>query len=438
VGELTRTVVVKSTPLPRKVFRVFVELEGMYRNMVEQLVLYAVGNGVASFTRLKALKYRELRFLYPQLPSHYAYTACQDVSTRVKSFFKRRKKGLAKRDYPLVNRVSIWLDDHLWRMKSLMSIEIATHRGWVTIELEPHKQYWKYLNTGWRLTSEAKVKLNKKNRRLIIYLVFKKITEAYRPRGFISVDVNENHVAVLVDDKAFLFETGFRDMVLGYYYRRKRIQERYDKLYGVNCRVKRRIFRKLKERRKKNDLKWKLANIVVRVAREKQYAVILEELGEEPAKDMINHIGDNQLRHRIYQASFKGVQKAIEEKAREYSVPVIYVNPRNTSRTCPVHNARIIYSNGCRIGRCSKGGEPWHRDVVACYNLLFKARLGDGSTAPSLGGLKVDGSPVPLGSTATHDPTMVTRALWARWKSLEDTTKHPEIPTNTLQGRTEY
>jgi IS605 OrfB family transposase len=282
----------------------------MYRNMVEQLVLYAVGNGVASFTRLKALKYRELRSLYPQLPSHYAYTACQDMSTRVKSFFKRRKKGLAKRDYPLVNRVSIWLDDHLWRMKSLMSIEIATHKGWVTIELEPHKQYWKYLNTGWRLTSEAKVKLDKKNRRLIIYLVFKKIAEAYRPRGFISVDVNENHVAVLVDDKAFLFETGFRDMVLGYYYRRKRIQERYDKLYGVNCRVKRRIFRKLKERRKKNDLKWKLANIVVRVAREKQYAVILEELGEEPAKDMINHIGDNQLRHRIYQASFKGSSKS--------------------------------------------------------------------------------------------------------------------------------
>ena len=166
------------------------------------------------------------------------------------------------------------------------------------------------MNSGWRLASEVKVKLGKRNRRLIIYLVFKKITEAYRPRGFISVDVNENHVAVLIDDKAFLFETGFRDMVLGYYYRRKRIQERYDKLYGVNCRVKRRIFRKLKERRKKNDLKWKLANIVVRVAREKQYAVILEELGEEPAKDMINHIGDNQLRHRIYQASFKGSSKS--------------------------------------------------------------------------------------------------------------------------------
>jgi len=432
VSEATKTVVVRSTPLPRKVFRVFIELEGMYRNMVEQLVLYAVRNGITSFTRLKALKYRELRSLYPQLPSHYAYTVCQDASTRAKSFLKLKKRGLTRRDYPEVNRVSIWLDDHLWRLKSLMSIEIATHKGWVTIELEPHKQYWKYLNGGWRLASEAKVKLDKKNRRLIIYLVFKKCVEMFKPRGFISVDVNENHVAVLVDDKAFLFETGFRDIVLGYYYRRKRIQERYDKLYGASCRARGRILKRLKERRKKSDLKWKLANIVVRVAREKQYAVVLEELGEEPAKEMINNVKDDQLRHRIYQASFKGVQRAIEEKAREHGVPVIYIDPKNTSRMCPVHNAKIVYSNGCRIGRCSKGGELWHRDVVACYNLLLRARVGNGSNAPSLRGLSLDGSPMPLGSTATHDPTVVTRTLWARWKSLDKTLKNPKIKGMTI------
>jgi IS605 OrfB family transposase len=424
LSEVIRTVVVKSVSLPRKVFRVFVELEGMYRNMVEQLVLYAVRNGVASFTKLKASKYRELRSLYPQLPSHYAYTACQDASTRVKSFNKRRKRGLARRNYPEVNRVSIWLDDHLWKMRSLMSIEIATHRGWVTIGLEPHKQYWRYVNSGWRLAPGARVKLDKRNRRLIVYLVFKKSAEAYRPRGLVSVDVNENHVAVLVDGEVYLFETGFRDIVLGYYYRRKRIQEKYDKLHGVNCRAKRKIFRRLKERRKKSDLKWKLANIVIRVARERQYAVVLEELGEEPAREMINHVEDDQLRHRIYQASFKGVQRAIEEKAREYGVPVVYVNPRNTSRMCPVHNAEIIYSNGSRVGRCSRGGELWHRDVVACYNLLLRARLGNGSNALSPGGLVVDGSPVPLGSTAAHDPMLIAREAWARWKSLDAMNKH--------------
>jgi IS605 OrfB family transposase len=427
VSEVTRTVVVRSTPLPRKLFRVFVELEGMYRNVIEQLVLCAVRNGITSFTRLKALKYGELRSLHPQLPSHYAYTACQDASTRAKSFFKRRKRGSAKRDYPEVKKVSIWLDDHLWRVKSLTSIEIATHKDWVAIELEQHKQYWRYINSGWRLASEAKVKLDRRGRQLIIYLTFKKSVEVYRPRGFVAVDVNENHVAVLVDDKACLFETGFRDIVLGYYYRRKRVQEKYGKLYGTSCRVEGRVLRRLKERRKKCDLRWKLANIITRAAKERQYAVVLERLGKNPAKDMINRIDDEQLRHRIYQASFKGVQKAVEEKAKERGVPVIYADPRKTSRMCPVHNAKIVYSDGSRVGRCSKGGEPWHRDVVACYNLLLRARLGDGGVAPSLGGFTLDGSPVPLGSTAAHDPILIAREVWARRKPLDAMNKHESL-----------
>jgi len=76
VAEAVRTVVVRSAPLPRRTFRAFVELEGMYRNIVEQLVLYAINNGITKFTRLKAERYREVRSLYPRLPSHYAYTTC--------------------------------------------------------------------------------------------------------------------------------------------------------------------------------------------------------------------------------------------------------------------------------------------------------------------------------------------------------------------------
>jgi len=240
---VVRTLIVRSVKLPRRIFRVFVELEGMYRNMVEQLVVYAVRNNVKSFTRLKALKYREMRNLYPYLPSHYVYTACQDASTRAKSFLRLRK---------------------------------------------------------------------------------------------------------------------------------------------------------LREKKKKNDIKWKTANIIVRTAYEKQYTVVLEKLGKRPANNMIKRIKNKQLRHRVFQASFRGIQRAIKEKAGEYGVPVIYVDPRNTSKTCPIHNAPIIYSNSSRIGRCSKGGEPWHRDVAATWNLFFKALRGDGSHAPSPGGqYALDGSPVP-------------------------------------------
>jgi len=46
--------------------------------------------------------------------------------------------------------------------------------------------------------------------------------------------------------------------------------------------------------------------------------------------------------------------------------------------------------------------------------------------------LKVDESPVPLGSTATRDPTLIAREVWARWKSLDETLKNPEMKGMTI------
>jgi hypothetical protein len=35
--------------------------------------------------------------------------------------------------------------------------------------------------------------------------------------------------------------------------------------------------------------------------------------------------------------------------------------------------------------------------------------------------LDLDGSPFPLGSTATHEPIEIPRSLWGRWKSPDAT-----------------
>jgi Transposase and inactivated derivatives len=147
---------------------------------------------------------------------------------------------------------------------------------------------------------------------------------------------------------------------------------------------------------------------------------------------MIERIKDPQLRHRVYQAAFKGMQRAIEEKAREYGVPVIYVDPRNTSKVCPIHGAEIVYGRN-RHGVCSRGGETWHRDVAACYNLLLRALGDDGGDAPSRvrAFVAVDGGPVPLGPTAAHEPIRISRSLWARWRSLGAINKHEQIRINT-------
>jgi IS605 OrfB family transposase len=420
--------------LPRRTFRAFVELEGMYRNIVEQLVLYAVNNNITKFTRLKAERYRDVRSLYPQLPSHYAYTACQDAAERAHSFLKLKRMGRARKPYPEVRSVSIWLDDHLWRAEGLTLVSLATHRGRVRVSVELNKHFLRYVNRGWRLASEAKVKLDHKERRLIFYITFKKEVSEYKPKDYVTVDVNEDAEAVLIDGVVYLLETGLSKVTLGYYYRRKSIQERYDRIYGSGSRPARRIFKRLSnnERTFKREIRWKLAALIVREAARRQAAIVLERLGREPANHMIEHIKNPQLRHRIYQAAFKGVQAAIEEKAREYGVPVIYVDPRNTSRACPIHGAEIIYGRN-RHGVCSKGGETWHRDVVACYNLLLRALGGDGGHAPSRlrALIPVDGGPVPLGPTAAHEPTPIARGAWARWKSLGATSEHKLMRVST-------
>jgi hypothetical protein len=118
----------------------------------------------------------------------------------------------------------------------------------------------------------------------------------------------------------------------------------------------------------------------------------------------------------------KGELNAIIDKAKEYGVPVLMVDPRDTSKICPIHKAVIKYGED-RIGICSKGGEKWHREVVALINIYLKAleALYEGSAQKGFGAPILDGSPVPLGSTATGEPIEIPRSLWGRWKSPDAT-----------------
>ncbi|WP_394325672.1 hypothetical protein [Thermococcus celericrescens] len=71
------------------------ELFKTYREIVNYLITHAFENHVTSFYRLKKETYKSLREEYPNLPSHYLYTACQMATSIYKSYRKRRKKGKA-------------------------------------------------------------------------------------------------------------------------------------------------------------------------------------------------------------------------------------------------------------------------------------------------------------------------------------------------------
>jgi IS605 OrfB family transposase len=473
---VSRTAVIPSKKLSRRDFRALEEVVNIYSKMLGDVLSHASRNIIESYYRLKNEKYHELRNMYPNIPSHYIHGVCQDAVERVSSlrrnkarqysreifneivkylnlgkkdlrskrlvrYLRRRSWGIARDQVdlemmegklvPRINSVSLWLvDDHVWKPVNptkiningfenifFTSVAINTHRGWVYLDLEPSKEFYKLLARGFKPTSHAKIKLDRRNRRVIFHLSLEKEVEIYKPGNIKPVDVNENSVATLYEAFAAILETDLAKTTLGYSYRKESIQRRN----GSGSREARKAMKKLKERKKKRDYRWKTANLIVRDALRIRGVIAIERISGDDIRIMIARYRDKQLRHRIYQSALKGELNVIIDKAREYGVPVLMVDPRNTSKICPIHKAIIEYGED-RIGVCSKGGERWHREVVALINIYLKAleALYEGNAQKGFGVSILDGSTVPLGSTATHEPIEIPRSLWGRWKSLDD------------------
>jgi hypothetical protein len=62
--------------------------------------------------------------------------------------------------------------------------------------------------------------------------------------------------------------------------------------------------------------------------------------------------------------------------------------------------------------------------------------LYEGSAQKGFGDPRVDGSPMPLGSTATHEPIEIPRSLWGRWKSLDDHRAKNPVDQEAKQSKT--
>jgi len=408
MSEVARTVVVSSVTLTRRKMDVFRELEEMYREILVELVDYGFGNDIDSFTRLKRDKYRGLRGRFPQLPSHYIYTACQDASARIKSFKKLKKRRVAKTDKPEVKKVSIWLDDHLWRRVGYAGILIYTHKGWIPVDLMVHKLYWKYVNNGWSLKTQPRIRIDYKRRRLLVCFMFAKTinVDENAVKYAISVDVNENNVAVKVFDNAYILETGVKRITIGYAGYRESMQSIKNSRY---------IGRALhgRERNRKKDIRMKIANIIANTAKKLNAVIVLEDLPKQCPRNMIKDVRDPSVRHRIYQAGFRGIVKAIEEKCLEKGVPVVKVDPKDTSSTCPICNSKLMRGSAPRRLKCLRCGFEAGRDTVAVLNLEKKYLTLKGSMPLT-----------PMPNEPTPEVAVLPLKWWARRKSLDATNKY--------------
>jgi hypothetical protein len=70
---VSRTAVIPSKKLSRRDFKVLEEVVNIYSRMLGDVLPHASRNIIESYYRLKNEKYRELRNIYPDIPSHYIH-----------------------------------------------------------------------------------------------------------------------------------------------------------------------------------------------------------------------------------------------------------------------------------------------------------------------------------------------------------------------------
>ncbi|BFI74778.1 IS200/IS605 family accessory protein TnpB-related protein [Sulfurisphaera ohwakuensis] len=393
---LKRTVRLESDPLNKWEYHVLKEVEVIQREMVDEMIEIILNEGLPTTRKsLHERFYSYYRSKYPSLPSRVIEGAYVVAGRIVKSFRKKRKKGLTKKDRPEYKKVVIVYPNKInWKFNRV-SVSVLTHRGWVEIPLRVTKQLLKYLYGGWKVSQELKLRLV--GRKASVWLTFEKEMEVTTKDGnYLSIDVNENNVTVAVFEGFRLkeirrYETNLGKIVIDYSVRREEVtrgKSTKDEL------IKKKL-RRLRERERKLDILRKTVKRIADLAKSLNAKVIVGKFSLR-AKERMEENKNAEFRHRIHQWSvvkFVELLKAqpvdVEEVSEAYTSSV---NPFNGNRlkkgiqivekvvkvfnpylmTCTAHEGRGIRVVKLTARYLDSRDVLLERDSIAPLNLIKK------------------------------------------------------------------
>jgi IS605 OrfB family transposase len=376
------------------------EIEDAYREMLDVMIDYALEHG-ASQSTLHRVFYNRFRDKYPWLPTRIVKGCYRDAVRRAKSF-KKKMKGETEKDKPVIRSITlIYSDSQDWRLREGY-VELRTHRGWIRIGYRNNKQLHRYLYSGWKPSSELKLKLI--DGKILVYLTLVREFEvSYNPDNAVAVDINENNVtlAVFIDRRLheiYKIETNIGRIVIAYSERRRRITE------GRSTRDRdvRKFLRRLRERERKEDVIYKTARIIEEIAKKHDAALVVGNAHRGKGK-MVSNAGRKSLRHRIHQWCVSKLVEILNNKPLHVvEESEAYSSSRDPFSGKPIKRytpsvIRIALRGGrrvrvikiqMRLARLSNG-LTMDRDVIGAINIGLRY-------------LSSGGSPVALGSTGTH------------------------------------
>ena len=301
----------------------------------------------------------------------------------VKSFNEKKKEGKVKTERPKLKRISIRFDKRCYsfakttnKLTSYWLTLSLNRKERITLPIVFGKRQQKFIEEAlhgkWEFCT---VEMVKRNGEWYAHFVLKKEIELIdEPETIIGVDLGEWNVAT-----AIAISRQNPKPMGGRFWSGAKIRE----IRGKYVHIRRNLQRKKrldlvkrfghKEERMVNQQLHIIANEIVAYAKQFEKPVIaMEKL--DGIRENMN--GSAKLNRRLHAWSFRKLQNYVEYKANLEGVPIVYVNPKNTSKRC--HRCGHVAQVNGREFRCPKCGLVYNRDLNSAINIAHALTRGMG------------------------------------------------------------
>jgi len=335
-----------------------------FRLAVNNAIRAGLQARVTSRNALCKIAYKDFREQHPRMYAKHLVSAFGVAGGVLKNLRRSFRKGVTSR-IPYVKRLMMKTENQAYKLdRKLGIIDLPIRAGChVELKLIVSQYHRKYLDDLSLSLGSLTVLPDR-----VIVAFRKDAPKPYTPDSLISLDTNERSLdGVFVEgDVANAVKAEFPEVATiqqRHHHRRRRLQKKK----AHDRRISRNLCRRegTREHRRIDYRLHQVANSVLKFAEERRSVVILEDLkGFKPKMN-------KELNRRLSMWPRRKLHQIIEYKAQWKGIPVVKVDPRYSSRTCPI--CRKIQDS--RMGAEFKCECGWHLDrhVNASINLLQTA-----------------------------------------------------------------
>jgi len=315
---------------------------------------------------IKELHQRFYRLLRSQgFRAHH----CHKIERRAREVVKATKRNNGCK--PVLRKLTARLDYQDYKLdlnSKVLKIAVLNDK-WVVLELQWYSYLDKFFNGEWRL---GEIQVSYRDGNIWVYFSFEKEMRFRKPEHVMGIDVNfDNITYTIVDLSGNLVSLGvipFNGLKRALVHKviAEKVQRRYSKKWRYVKGIREAVRMHGRRARKiLTDSCHYVSKKLVKIAKEYNALISLENLRR--IRTQAN--GSKSFNKKLSLWTYRKIQSYTHYKALIEGLPVVYVNPRNTSKTSPIGGKlEFINYKWAKL----PSGHIITRDHAASWNLALR------------------------------------------------------------------